>query len=182
MSSNPAPEGRAALLLVKHHVTAAPVPVEDIAAREGLRIGRNRHNGPEFSFSLNDDGTGHAMIGINTGTHQNRQRGATAHGLGHALMHAAGRVIIVCRAVRRPDDDTIGSSPSRREEAEASAFSAALLMPDDLFIPAAIVAAEGLPTQHRAARDEITETLGRQFGVSADAAAFRLITLGLLAV
>jgi IrrE N-terminal-like domain len=180
---NPTPEGRAALLLHKHQVTAAPVPVERIATTEGLRIGRKRHNGPEFSFALNDDGDGHAVIGINTSTHENRQRGAVAHGLGHALMHMRpGRVIIVCRAVRRPDDDTIPSSPSREEEAAASAFSTALLMPDDLFIPAAVTAAEGLPAQQKAARDEIAEALARQFGVSVDAAAFRLVALGLLAV
>lgn len=174
------PEGRAARLLEKHHVTGAPVHVEGIAIAEGLRIGRNCHHGPEFSFALNDDGTGRAIIGINTSTHENRQRGAIAHGLGHALMH--GRVIVICRAVRRPEDDTIKSSPSRAEEAEASAFSAALVMPAGLFVPAAVVAAEGLPTQQKAARDAITETLAREFGVSVDAAAFRLITLGLLAV
>ncbi len=174
------PDGLAAALLAKHHVTAAPVPGEGIVTAEGLRIGRNRHNGPEFSFALNDDGTGNPMIGINTSTHENRQRGAIAHGLGHALMH--GRIIIGCRAVRRPEDDGLASSPSRAEEAEASAFSASLLMPEGLFIPAAVTAAEGLPAQQRAARDEITEALARQFGVSVDAAAFRLVTLGLLAV
>jgi Zn-dependent peptidase ImmA (M78 family) len=88
----------------------------------------------------------------------------------------------VCRAVRRAGEDKISSAPSREEEAEASAFSAALLMPDDLFITAAATAAEGLPTQQRAARDEVTEALARQFGVSVDAAAFRLVALGLLAV
>lgn len=180
MPSNPTPEGHAAALLEKHHVTTAPVRVEGIAASEGIRVGRDRHDGPEFSFALNDDGNGRPIVGINTSTHENRQRGAVAHGLGHALMH--GRVIVVCRAVRRPDDDTITCSPSRREEAEASAFSAALLMPADLFILAAGAAAGGLPTQQRAARDEIAKTLARQFGVSVDAAAFRLVTLGLLAV
>ena len=183
MTSDPTPEGRAALLLRKHQVTAAPVPVEAIVIAEEIRIGRNRHSGQEFSFALNDDGTGNPIIGINTSTHENRQRGAIAHGLGHALMHMrAGRVIIVCRAVRRAGEDKISSAPSRKEEAEASAFSAALLMPDDLFTTAAIAAAEGLPAQQKAARDEITGTLARQFGVSADAAAFRLVTLGLLAV
>jgi Zn-dependent peptidase ImmA (M78 family) len=183
VARNPTPEGRAALLLRKHQVTAVPVPVESIVTAEGMEVGRNRHRGPEFSFALVDDGNGSPIIGINTSTHQNRQRGAIAHGLGHALMHMrGGRLIIVCRAVRRAGEDRISSAPSREEEAEASAFSTALLMPDDLFIPAAAIAAEGLPTQQRAARDEITEALARQFGVSVDAAAFRLVALGLLAV
>lgn len=174
------PEVLARRLLDKYGITSAPVPVETITSGEEIRVGRNRHDGPEFSFALNDDGTGNALVGINTSTHENRQRGAVAHGLGHALMH--GRVIVVCRAVRRPEDDGIASCPSRREEAEASAFSAALLMPADLFIPAAIEAAAGLPAQQKAARDEIAEALARQFRVSVDAAAFRLVTLGLLAV
>lgn len=161
-------------------MTDVPVPAEHIAGKEGLQVGRDRHNGPEFSFAFHDSVAGN-VIGINTSTHENRQRGAIAHGLGHALMHGS-RIIIVCRAVRRPGDDTISSSPSRGEEAEASAFSAALLMPDDLFVQAAVVAAEGLPTQQKAARDGIAEALARQFGVSVDAAAFRLVTLGLLAV
>lgn len=106
------PEGRAAALLLKHGVTSVPVPVEDIAASEGFKIGRDRYDGPEYGFTLRDGSD--LIIGVNTNTSPRRQRCAVAHCLGHGLMHQA--VILVCRTVRTgvPDAPSVRGRRRRR--------------------------------------------------------------------
>lgn len=169
------PEGRAALLLHRHGVTSVPVAVDDIARDEGVEVVGKTHDGPEYGFALRDGKF--LLIGINNKTNLPRQRCATAHGLGHLLLHEAA--ILVCRTSRAGSPPEAGSTPSAREEAEANAFCAALLMPDK----AVAEVAAGLPLgQGQGGCTAFTEAVAKHFGVPAEVAAFRLASLGLLSV
>lgn len=174
------PEARAARLLARHGVTAVPVPVENIARAEGIRIGRDRHDGPEYGFTCRIDGEG-LTVGVNSNTSAQRQRCAVAHGIGHALMHMGEAVILVCRISRAGSPGDARSTPGARQEAEATAFCAALVMPEDAVATAAAELAATLLTEAGGCT-AFTEAVARQFGVPAEIAAFRLASLGLLSV
>jgi hypothetical protein len=60
-----------------------------------------------------------------------RRRFTIGHELGHWVMHRAGQQALFCR--RTTVDETV-TLPARDIEEEASAFSAALLMPQWLFV------------------------------------------------
>jgi len=60
-----------------------------------------------------------------------RENFTLAHELGHWVLHRAGRQALFCR--RTTVDETV-TLPARDIEEEASAFSAALLMPQWLFV------------------------------------------------
>lgn len=173
------PEAQAARLLRKHGVTAVPVPVEDIARDEGIRIGRDRHDGPEYGFTCHVDGEG-LTIGVNTNTSAQRQRCAVAHGIGHALMHMREAVILVCR-ISRAGSPGARSTPSARQEAEATAFCAALVMPEEAVAEAAAGLAATL-LREAGGCTAFTEAVARHFGVPAEMAACRLAALGLLSL
>jgi Zn-dependent peptidase ImmA (M78 family) len=168
------PEGRAALLLHAHGVTAFPVDVEGIARAEGVKVAGVPHNGPEYSLALRDGKL--LMVGINNKTNAPRQRCAVAHGLGHLLLHQA--VILVCRISRSGSPPDARSTPSALEEVEANAFSAALVMPGDTV--AEMTAGISLG-QGAAGCTAFTGEVARLFGVPAEVAAYRLAALGLLA-
>lgn len=174
------PETRARSLLTAHEITSAPVPVEDIAATDPAvkQIVRHRHKGPEYGFTLRDGKK--FLIGINSNTSAWRQRCAVAHCLGHVLMHP--RDLIVCYAARL-GPRIAQACATDQEESEANLFAAELLMPAEPLGDAISEFANGRPEgEHPVPRDELVNTLARQFGVSPEAVTFRLITLGLLAV
>lgn len=173
------PEAHAARLLARHGVTAAPVPVEKIVQAEKVTVGSQRHKGPEWGFTLRDQGE--TMIGVNINTSKWRQRGSVAHSLGHVLMHE-GPKLIVCHAVRLRTRG-LELSATDVQEAEASAFAAALLMPPEAFALAVDEFAGGRPEgESPAPRAELTDWLAKRFAVSPEGAVFRLVSLGLLAV
>ena len=168
------PEAHAARLLARHGVTSVPVPVEDIARDEGVEVIGKTHDGPEYCFALRDGKT--LIVGVNNKTNLPRQRCAAAHGLGHIVLHTA--VILVCR-ISRTGSPEAGSTPSARQEAEANAFSAALVMPGD----AVAEHAAGLQLgQGQGGCTAFTEAVAHHFGVPAGMAAYRLASLGLLSV
>jgi Zn-dependent peptidase ImmA (M78 family) len=173
------PEAHAARLLAKHGVTAVPVPVEAIAGAEGIRVGRDRHDGPEYGFTCRIDGEG-LTVGVNSNTSAQRQRCAVAHGIGHALIHMSEAVILVCR-ISRAGSPEARSTPSARQEAEATAFCAALVMPEAAVAEAAAGLAATL-LREAGGCTAFTEAVARQFGVPAEVAAYRLASLGLLSV
>jgi Zn-dependent peptidase ImmA (M78 family) len=97
----------AALLLDKHNISELPIPVEEIAEAEGLRIVRCRLevDGHQLDGLLHKD-----RIEVNEGQALVRQRFTIAHELGHKILHN-GRAV----------DETA--------EREADAFAGALLLP-----------------------------------------------------
>jgi Zn-dependent peptidase ImmA (M78 family) len=174
-------EERAAALLAKHGADGIPVPAEEIAVKEGAQVARNRFNGIESGFMLRDTANQVVMIGLNTRTSSRRQRCSLGHSLGHLLMHEGK--IIVRQSVRLRRLEGVASAATDEQEAEANAFSAALLMPREAIIAAVgAFTSETAPDEAHFPRDEMIDQLARKFDVSSEAMIFRLASLGILGV
>jgi Zn-dependent peptidase ImmA (M78 family) len=155
-----------------------PVPIEKIAADEGWTIVREKHTDQRAlasGFALTEGG--YRVIGVNQKISPRRQRYATAHSLGHGLMHlTAARVIILCHSLILEQPAPAKSHPSRIEEAQARDFAMAVLIPERQLL--ASLKAEA---PHATSRDQLIERLAKQFEVSNEAMGYRLISLGIIA-
>lgn len=167
------PEDRANSLLQKSGITEPPIPVDELADSVGALIVRNNFDGSESGFTLRDGEL--IIIGINTRTSRKRQRFSIAHEIGHVVLHPLNN-LIVDHSVRMDWRDNVASLGTNRQEIEANAFAAALLMPQEMIINRI----KGYPSQG-STRDELISDLARVFDVSAEAMGFRLINLGILA-
>lgn len=159
-------------LLTKHGITEPPVPVEQIAVAEGIKVVRSAADWSESGFLLRE-GTS-VIIGINSRNAPKRQRFTIAHELGHWRLHK-GR-LIVDQSVMINKRDNVSSQATSREEIEANQFAAELLMPKRFIVNAFNRRMEmGISS-----REGLITALARDFDVSADAMGFRLMNLGML--
>jgi Zn-dependent peptidase ImmA (M78 family) len=167
-------ENLALALIEGYGVTAPPIPIEDIAIAHGALVARNHFLGYESGFALRE--SGRWIIGVNTATSPRRQRFTIAHELGHLLLHE-GRPLITDYSVRINSRDETSSMGTDKEEVEANAFAAAILMPRNL------VWAElkrEVETGDASSRDELIARLARIFYVSTEAMGYRLVNLSLI--
>jgi Zn-dependent peptidase ImmA (M78 family) len=114
---------------------------------------------------------GRTTIGVNRGHALVRRRFTIAHELGHLRLHR-GRSLILDAAVRVNLRDPESAAATNREEIEANAFAAALLMPEELIIRAAASSKITAP-------EDLSSWLAARFKVSVQAMNFRLVNLGL---
>jgi Zn-dependent peptidase ImmA (M78 family) len=116
-------------VLKKHGITSAPVPVDRIARKLGVRV--------QFAPLDNDlSGMAHirdgiVVVGVNSLHAPNRQRFTLAHELGHVVLH---RLILegavhVDRVLLRDRNSSTGTD---QQEIEANAFASELLMPTEI--------------------------------------------------
>ena len=112
---------------------------------------------------------GRIIIGVNN-HHENRRRFTVAHEIGHMLLHADQPLIVDNDGLSVIGHRIEGQSNAR--EAEANAFAAALLMPEDWVRQA--VSDREIPVDD----DKRVATLAKKFGVSQQAMMFRLMNLG----
>lgn len=163
-------EKRASAILESLDLSEPPVPVEEIARQLGAQITYEAFEG-EVSGMLYRDGP-NAVIGVNSRHATTRQRFTVAHECGHLVMHR-GQPMFIDRFVRV----NWRNGESSREEREANAFAAELLMPRRLMqseIDRAIAKFQhGTPQQ-------IVAELARRFRVSTEAMTYRLTNLGVL--
>jgi Zn-dependent peptidase ImmA (M78 family) len=165
-------EIRTRALLAKHGVMNAPSPVEEIARAEGIQVVRSPASGGESAFLLRDGRR--TIIGVNSRTSRTRQRFSIAHELGHWDLHE-GKPLIVDHSIRINKRDEVSSAATDREEIEANAFAASLLMPHHLVQRAVDREIEfGINT-----RESLTLALAKEFDVSTETMGFRLINLGI---
>lgn len=112
---------------------------------------------------------------VNEEHHRHRQRFTIAHEIGHHRLHDADAYLDGTATLRLRD--ATSATGTDREEREANAFAAALLMPADWvhdhFMD--IVTARRLVDE-----DTIVARLAHQFDVSEQAMRFRLVNLGLM--
>jgi len=114
-------------LLEANDLTRAPVPVEGLA--RSLRIDVRYSAGAEDvsgALSRNDDSV---VIAVNSAQHENRQRFTIAHEIGHFLLHR-GTKVHFDEDFRINYRNATSSDAKKRDEIEANAFAAALLMPE----------------------------------------------------
>ena len=120
-------ERRATRLLRGHDVTSPPVDLESIAKALGISVNYERLDNDVSGLLLLENGV--ARVAINQSHHRNRQRFTLAHEIGHVLLHATGDRVFVDRRFFRNEWSSKGEL---REEIEANAFAASLLMPRSL--------------------------------------------------
>lgn len=154
-------------VLCRFAIFSAPVDVEDIATREGIKV---------IYEDLEDDVSGllfqkngMSIIAVNAHHHPHRQKFTIAHELGHYYLHETGADrLFVDRIVYFRN--SVSSSGAQQHEIEANKFAAELLMPMNLV--KAIL--ESYPSE---LSEHDTFKLANQFGVSQQAMTFRLTNL-----
>jgi Zn-dependent peptidase ImmA (M78 family) len=171
--SSPSPaEERAMELLAETNTVQPPVPIEKIAASQGAQITYAAFDG-EVSGVLYRE-SNRVLIAVNSTHAPTRQRFTIAHEVGHLLMHK-GRPVVVDRLVRV--NMNLRDGTSSKEEIEANAFAAELLMPRKL------IASEidrFLKRTRRVVPQELVDELAATFRVSPEAMSYRLENLGIL--
>jgi Zn-dependent peptidase ImmA (M78 family) len=156
-------------LIQRFEIVAAPVPVERIARRLGVRVKYAPLDGDLSGMAYIADGV--KIIGVNALHHSNRQRFTLAHELAHVMRHAPyleNEVHLDRGSLRR---DWLASEGTDPLEIEANAFAAELLMPRTLLDAALDGRAVDIED------DDVVGILARRFRVSATAMRFRLIRL-----
>lgn len=158
-------------LIHEHGIKKPPVPVESVAERLGAQISYSPFEGDLSGMVFRDDAK--VIIGVNSLHHPNRQRFTIAHEIGHMLLHK-GQEVHVDRTYRVNLRDDLSSQAVSRDEIEANAFAAALLMPAEMLI-------EDLRGQEIDCESEDQlRVLAAKYGVSLQALNLRLINLGLV--
>jgi Zn-dependent peptidase ImmA (M78 family) len=172
---SPAARRRAQLLLLRHGISAAPVPVERLVKAEGAML-QYAPLDDELSGMAFEKG-GVAVIAVNALHHPNRQRFTIAHELAHVLLHReviSGQVHVDKEFRVRPDlvlnRDQLAASGTDPREMEANAFASELLMPKD-WVQREIEDGWNIDD------DEKIASLARKFRVSVAAMQFRLVDL-----
>ncbi|ABD09522.1 hypothetical protein CcI156_21275 [Frankia sp. CcI156] len=162
-------------LLARHAVAAPPVPVDKIAAAEGISVVQEPFRDDEVSGVLLRE-PDRTMIIVNAANAVVRQRFTIAHEIGHFTLHR-GTVYLDGRA-RVNFRDGLSSMATDQEEIEANSFAAALLMPTKWVRTAFETTVRNSPV---GSEEELAGLLAGRFVVSRQAMLFRLIYLGLIA-
>jgi Zn-dependent peptidase ImmA (M78 family) len=157
-------------LLDENGITEAPVPVSQIAKAMGARIYVDSLEGDLSGFLYRDKQQ--AVIGVNTSHSPARQKFTIAHELGHLLLHDQEQLHVdhEFRVRLRSDASSQGTDEG---EQEANFFAASLLMPRK-FIERDLANEVYVDLLD----DDFLRDLARKYGVSAQALAIRLKTLG----
>jgi len=160
-------------LLARGKVQKPPVPIESLAELLNASI-LHEHLDPEVSGVLYRLPHG-PVIAVNKDHADARTRFTIAHELGHLLLHL-GRALIVDHVVRAHVNlrDNRSSLATDKEEIEANAFAASLLMPQ-AFVHSELARLLARPFTP----DEVINDLAASFGVSQQAMEYRLTNLGL---
>lgn len=159
-----------AVLLAENGITQAPVLVSKIAKAKGARIFVDALEGDLSGFLYRD--RDQAVIGVNTSHSPARQNFTIAHELGHLLLHDQEQ-LHVDREFRVRLRSDVSSQGTDEAEQEANFFAASLLMPRE-FIERDLENEEYVDLLD----DDFLNGLARKYGVSAQALAIRLKTLG----
>lgn len=153
-------------------ITAPPVPVDELARAHGAQLSFEPFKGGISGMLYRD--SHRSVIGVNSFHAQTRQRFTIAHELGHLLLHETRPMIVDTHVYRR---DEVSSMGTKKEEREANAFAAELLMPKD-FVERAV---DGLIDDHPTiTANQLVARLASQFEVSEQAMEIRLGNLDIL--
>lgn len=165
---------QAADLLRRLKVNRPPVPVERIARGLGAQLAYEPFEG-ELSGLLHRQRDS-IVIGVNDRHSRTRQRFTIAHEIGHCLLHP-GKPFVLDRTVKMNFRDGLASTATDREEIEANAFAAELLMPVSMVPVEARSVAQDI---HQLTADNLVSILAPRFAVSQQAMRFRLVNLGFI--
>ena len=167
-------EQKGSKLLDSLGVRHAPIPIKKIVKQLNIKL--NSFNlGDEISGALVIE-NGNARIGYNPFESEVRQRFTIAHELGHYILHKGvkkdGLFVDNVKVMFRRQNSTVREL---KQEKEANAFAASILM------PRALVEKESEKLYRNGkflTDDEIVKSLASTFKVSTIAMTYRLINLG----
>lgn len=165
-------EKRAAALLKETGIKELPIPVEELAISLGADVRFEAYDGEVSGMLLRRKGDDAPVIGVNSRHAGTRQRFSIAHEIAHLDMHKGKPVFI-----DRYDRVNWRDGTSDREEIEANAFAAELLMPRELVAREIdrVVSREPAITPQKLATQ-----MAKAFQVSAEAMSYRLENLGVV--
>jgi len=150
-------------VLASHGILRPPVPVDEIAEKEGFSVKYLKGESNNFSGLLHRD---LKAIGINADHPEVRQRFSLAHELGHYYLE------------HPQEEESIGFSDEQQEwricEAEANEFAGELLVPRDL------LKGELKKLREQAGLEEKVQALIVIFSVSREVLVIQLTKHGLL--
>jgi Zn-dependent peptidase ImmA (M78 family) len=166
-------------LLREAGVFEPPVPIEAIVRSQSIQIVKRRFDDETSGFVHVDPTTKSAIIGLNISHSKTRQRFTLAHELGHFSLHknSDGLMYVDDRDFFVRFRNPHSSGGSDREEREANAFAAEILMPKDFLERDIETVGDELSLS---AEHTFIAELAARYGVSRQALSFRLINLGLI--
>lgn len=170
MSGPSRAEEHAMAVLEASGISGPPVAVEKIARAQGAQVTYEVFDGQVSGMLIRDEER--TIIGVNSTHAPVRQRFTIAHEIGHLVMHK-GRPVFIDRLVRINERD--GSTD--KEERQANAFAAELLMPR-AFVTAEIERIFGKRSQMMP--EQLVDELAVRFEVSSAAMGYRLVNLNVL--
>lgn len=160
--------------LEEAEVYTPPVPIEKIARLKGAEV---------IPYELGDEISGilvindqKGIIGYNPSDSKRRQRFTIAHELGHYLLHHNSKDLFLDRdfLVVKYRGKKVYSRSELRQESEANAFAASILMPKSL-----IIAELEKEEYSKLKENELIEELAKAFDVSVHAMTYRLSDLNI---
>ena len=167
-------EKRAEKLVAEHCANRLPVNIEKIIQKLGL-LYKEHDLGANVSGVLFIE-NGQGIIGFNSGESNVRKRFTLAHELGHFILHRFDKELFVDqKKFKVMFRDEMSSTGEIKQEREANAFAAALLMPKSLLIREI----QKLPFDLADEDEDVVSKLAQKFEVSTQAMAFRMANLGL---
>ncbi|MDG4655032.1 ImmA/IrrE family metallo-endopeptidase [Chryseobacterium arthrosphaerae] len=158
-------------IIEKSKISKAPVDIETICLNYDISLEPiDAEDNLSGFFLINESKK--KIIGYNKKHPDNRVRFTIAHEFGHFQLHCKKdhKIFIDSKFFR----NELSSSGTLRQEREANAFAAALLM------PIALLEKELSKIKQDKRIDEILPKLSRSFKVSEESMKFRLINLGML--
>jgi Zn-dependent peptidase ImmA (M78 family) len=158
-------------LLEANNITDGPVPVAQIAQTRGARIFLSSLDGGLSGFLYRD--SNESVIGVNTSHPAARQNFTIAHELGHLMLHDQEEQLHVDHEFKVRLRNDVSSQGIDEAEQEANFFAASILMPKE-FLDRDLQGAEFVDFFD----DESLRNLAKKYGVSTQALAIRLKTLG----
>lgn len=168
-------ERKAEAMLHENGIDCPSVPVETIAKRKGLNVIAYNLGGEISGVLVVSSGVG--TIGFNPSDNKGRQRFTIAHELAHFILHtnSSDELFIDKEYLVKYRKDKPYTNGELRQELEANAFAAALLMPKFLI-------EEELEKQEYSdlAEVKLIEKLAKVFSVSVPAMTYRITNLNIL--
>jgi Zn-dependent peptidase ImmA (M78 family) len=161
-----------AKILAELGISELPIPVKKIAEMKGLII---------HSYDLGENISGvlvinnnKGVIGLNPTESPVRKRFTIAHELGHYILHGGNKdSLFVDKEFKVLFRDQSSSNGDHRQELEANAFAAAILMPAD------ILKREIGQLPLDLTDEDIIKSLAQKFEVSSIAMTYRISNLEL---
>lgn len=164
-------ESKVSELLEKHNITSPAIPVKKIVTNLGLKL-VSYDFGDESEISgmlVIENGIG--TIGYNPKNSKQRQRFTIAHELGHFLLHnnSKSEVFVDKDFIVKYRSDKQYSPFEIKQEQEANAFAAELLMPKKMLL------SELSKKDYKSMGEaEFIKTMAKIFEVSIPAMSFRV--------